>query len=71
MKKNDIKKYKGFFEINGLDVMFLNGTSFEDCRQFKPDLTISEYNKAIGKKEVKEKKEKYLDKSLKSEIKNK
>ena len=71
MKRNDIKKYKGFFKLEGIDVMFLNGTSFEDCRQFKPDLTIKEYNKAIGKKEVKKEKVKYSDKSLKKNFDNK
>jgi hypothetical protein len=69
-----MKKVKGFFFIDGFDVMFLNGTSFNKCKQVKNDLTITEYNKAIGKKEVVKKKSskvKKEDKSFKIDLDDK
>lgn len=68
-----MKKVKGFFFIGDFDVMFLNGTSFNECKQVKNDLTIDEYNKAIGKKEVKKKsfKKDIKDKSFKIDKKDK
>jgi len=67
-----MENYKGFFKIPGLDVMFLNGTSFEQVRLFKNDLTIEEYNLAIGKKVVKKSlKKDFEDKSLKKKFSDK
>jgi hypothetical protein len=73
MKKK--KVLKGFFFIEGLDVMFLDGTPFNECKQIKNDLTIEEYNKAIGKivksKVKKSFKKDIKDKSLKVDLKDK
>lgn len=45
---------KGFFKIESIPgVMFLNGTSFKDCKLINNNLTLKEYNKAIGKKSEK------------------
>jgi hypothetical protein len=59
---------KGFFKIDSIPgVMFLNGTSFEDCKRINNMLTLEEYNKAIGKKSEKIKLSDKKDKTKKSD----
>lgn len=48
-----------FFKLPSVPgVMFLKGSSFDDCKKINANLSLKEFNKATGVKEIKVKKEK-------------